>query len=113
MEVVNINEICLESAHNPTMVSCKEIRDAAKTLNRGKAADVYGVTAEHIYHGGQELLTAVQTLFNNILYDKDVPPAMKIGILNPIYKNKVTELLGHNHYSCFDKTPRSCNKSPD
>ena len=97
MEVVNINEICLESAHNPTMVSCKEIRDAAKTLNRGKAADVYGVTAEHIYHGGQELLTAVQTLFNNILYDKDVPPAMKIGILNPIYKNKGSAKESQNY----------------
>ena len=87
-EVSFIYQLCLNSETVPSMVTSKYIQNAAKSLNRGKAADVYGVTAEHIYYGGQELLSVVKTLINNILLAKDVPPAMKLGILNPIYKNK-------------------------
>ena len=87
-EVSSIYQLCLNSEIVPTMVTSKDIQNAAKLLNRGKAADVYGVTAEHIYYGGQELLTVVKTIINNFLLAKDDPPAMKLGILNPIFKNK-------------------------
>ena len=40
---------------------------------------MYGVTAEHI---------CVQTLINNILFNKEIPSSMKLGILHPIFKNK-------------------------
>ena len=72
-EVSSIYQLCLNSEIVPTMVTSKDIQNAAKSLNRGKAADVYGVTAEHIYYGGQELLSMVKTLINNILLTKDVP----------------------------------------
>ena len=53
-----------------------------------ESADGYGVTAEHVYYGGQELLNTVNTLINNVLLAKSIPPAMKLGILNPIFKNR-------------------------
>ena len=72
-EVSFMYHLCLNSETVPTMVTSKDIQNAAKSLNRGKAADVHGVTAEHIYYGGQELLSVVKTLINNILLAKDVP----------------------------------------
>ena len=66
----------------------KEISDTVKSLNRGKAPDIYGVAAEHVYYGGQKILDAIKTLINDILLNHDVPINMKLGILNPIFKNK-------------------------
>ena len=48
-----------------------EMKKAIASLNRGKAPDVYGVTAEHIYYGGPAVMNCVQTLINNILFNKD------------------------------------------
>ncbi|MCG8046395.1 MAG: reverse transcriptase domain-containing protein, partial [Candidatus Thiodiazotropha endolucinida] len=80
--------ICSTSNNSLNPVTDKEIQDAAKSLNRGKAADVYGVTAEHIYHGGPILLNTVKSLTNTILVSNTVPASLKLGILNPVYKNK-------------------------
>ena len=67
MEVSFIYQLCLNYEFVPTMVTSKDIQNAAKSLNRGKAAGVYGVTAEHIFYGGQELLSVVKILINNIV----------------------------------------------
>ena len=64
------------------------MKKAIASLNRGKAPDVYGVTAEHIYYGGPAIMNCVQTLINNILFNKEIPSSMKLGILHPIFKNK-------------------------
>ena len=87
-EVTFIYQHCLNSDNDPTMVTSKEIQNAAKSLNHGKAADVYGVTTEYIYYGGQEFLSLIKTQVNNILLAKDVPSALRLGILNPIFINK-------------------------
>ena len=58
------------------------------SLNRGKAPDAYGVTAEQIYNEGPVVMNCVKNLINNIPFNKEVPTAMKLGILNPIFKNK-------------------------
>ena len=49
---------------------------------------MYGVTAEHIYYDGPAVMNCVQTLINNILFNKEIPSSMKLGILHPIFKNK-------------------------
>ena len=84
-----IYAICLNSDSEPQLVTDDEVRSAVKSLNRGKAADGYGVTAEHVYHGGQDLLNIVVSLINNVLLAKDVPSSLKLGILNPILRIKV------------------------
>ena len=87
-EVSVIYDHCLNSDYGVKPVTDKEIRDAVKSLNRGKAPDVYGVAAEHVYYGGQEMLNIIKKLINDILLNHEVPISMKLGILNPIYKNK-------------------------
>ena len=76
-------DICLNSDHDPTMVIDNEIQNAVNSLNRGKATDVYGVTAEHVYYGGQE------------------PPALKLGILNPIFKKKKKKKKKKGNFPLF------------
>ena len=87
-EVAIIYMICLDSSVDPKPVTDEEIKKAIASLNRGKAPDVYGVTAEHVYYGGPAVTNCVQTLINNILFNKEIPSSMKLGILNPIFKNK-------------------------
>ena len=87
-EVSVIYDHSLNSDYEVKPVTDKEIHDAVKSLNRGKAPDVYGVAVEHVYYGGQEMLDIIKKLINDILLNHEVPISMKLGILNPIYKNK-------------------------
>ena len=94
-EVAIIYMICLDSSVDPKPVTDEEIKKAIASLNRGKAPDVYGVTAEHVYYGGHAVTNCVQTLINNILFNKEIPSSMKLGILNPIFKYSKSEQSSH------------------
>ena len=83
-----IYDIRLNSDHDPALVTDDKIQNVVNSLNRDKATDVYGVTAEHVYYGGQELLNFVNILLNNTVLARNVPPALKLGILNPIFRKK-------------------------
>lgn len=58
-EVAAIYMICLDQNEPPVEVTDEEMDIAIKSLNRGKAPDGYGVTAEHVYYGGQDLKNTV------------------------------------------------------
>ena len=64
--------ICLDSSTDPNSVADNEIKEDA-SLNRGKALDVYGVTAEHVYYGGPVIMNYGQTLMNTIFFNKEIP----------------------------------------
>ena len=87
-EVSVIYHLCLDSQYEVKPVTDKKISDAVKSLNRGKAPDIYGVAAEHVYFGGQTILDIIKTLINYVLLNHEVPVNMILGVLNPIFKNK-------------------------
>ena len=87
-EVEVIFSICTNTTEKVKLISDKEIHDALKSLNRGKAPDVYGMDAEHLVFGGKNQMDILKLLMNRILLDKSVPTSLKLGILNPIFKNK-------------------------
>ena len=87
-EVSVIYALYMDSTHEMNPVTNKETTDVVRSLNRGKAPDVYGVSAEHICYGGQQILDIIKTLIHDILFCKEVPVNMKLGVLNPIFKNK-------------------------
>ena len=80
-EVAAIYAICLQSEDEPALVTDEELHAAINSLNRGKAADGYGVTAEHVYYGNQELLDTIKILINNILLAKSVSGSLKLVFL--------------------------------
>ncbi|MCG7875776.1 MAG: reverse transcriptase domain-containing protein [Candidatus Thiodiazotropha endolucinida] len=87
-EVKVIYSQCLKTDQDINPVTDNEIIGAINSLNRGKAPDTYGVTAEHVYYGGQPIYDVIKALVNNVLLYSEVPDSLKLGILNPIYKNK-------------------------
>jgi len=69
-------------------VSLDEVKSAIKSINRGKSADIYGLTIEHIDNSDDRVIHSLQTLINRIFKDAEVPDALKVGLLTPIFKNK-------------------------
>ena len=96
-EVPIIYRNCLDSCTNPEPVTDKEITDAVKSLNRKKAPDAFGVTAEHISYVGRDVINSVKFLINSVLFNKEVPSDMKLGVLNPIFKNKGSSKDSQNY----------------
>ena len=54
-------------------------KQVVASLNRGNAPDVYSFTAEHIYYGGPAVINYVQTLINNILFNKEMLSSMEVS----------------------------------
>ena len=69
--------------------------DQVKEAN--KAADIYGVTAEHFIYGGEELLQATTDLINSLYRRGSLTECMKTGVLTPIFKKKGLHTDAKNH----------------
>lgn len=76
------------------------------SLNRGRAAVVYGVTVEHMKFAADDLPNAVKTLIYNVQLPKTIHTSLILDILNNIFKNKgnMKVLQGHNDYACINST---------
>ena len=88
-KLVEIMELCSSShcnQHNP--LTTDQVKKAISSLNRGKAADFYGVTAEHFIYGGEELLRATTDILNSLFRLGKLTDSMKTGVLNPVFKKK-------------------------
>ena len=85
-ELPIIQDICKDSP--ATIVSEEQVRNAIKSLNTGKAPDVYGVTAEHLLNGGEAAVKATTNLVNSIFQLGKLTEAMRVGALTPVFKKK-------------------------
>lgn len=86
-EVIEIKKMCQESyKHSP--ITKDEIEKTVQSLNRNKATDYFGVSAEHFIYGGNELLEYLRQLLNTSFEHCYIPDEMKIGSLFPVFKNK-------------------------
>ena len=64
-------------------VTTNELQKAIKSINRGKSADIYGITIEHLIYAGGNMEDLVLRLINSILKTGQIP-----DMLNPIFNNK-------------------------
>ena len=85
-EVPMISDLCKNS--ECVEITPEQVKTAIKSLNTGKAADYYGVTAEHFLHGGEAVIQAMTHIINMLYKFGRVTDAMKIGTLTPVYKKK-------------------------
>ena len=81
----DIIDICKWQQKERVILSISEIEKAIRSLNKGKAPDINGLTVEHILYGGQELLEKVATVIQQIFDHEYVPDSLKQGILTPVY----------------------------
>ena len=88
-------DICKDS--QPTVISEEQVRKAIKTLNTGKASDVYGVTAEYFVNGGEATLQATTNIVNLMFQFGTVTEASKVGAPIPVYKKKGSSTDAKNY----------------
>ena len=69
-------------------VTKQEVKKAVNSLNRNKAADFYGITAENIVYGGDNVVAYIQEVLNKTFQLHHIPDILKIGILFPVFINK-------------------------
>lgn len=74
-----------------TEVQPNEIAKAIRSINKGKSADYYGLTIEHIIFAGSEMEELLRTMINNIFMNGKIPETLKMGLLRPVFKNKGTK----------------------
>ena len=73
----------------PEPINEDTIKKHVKSLKPGKAADVFGMTAEHIKHAAPQITSILTTVANNILNEQKLPDQFKIGAIVPtLKKNK-------------------------
>ena len=62
-------------------VSPQKVKSYVSQLKRGKAADYYGITSEHIQLASEEIVDVLTNVTNNILNTGKMPATMKTGII--------------------------------
>jgi hypothetical protein len=62
-------------------------------MNSGKAADEYGITAEHVKFAGSKIYTLYQDIFNQIFQEGKVAQSFKTGVITPILKKSKDQIL--------------------
>ena len=79
------------------MVTEAELADALSSLNKGKAADIYGLTTKHLLFASDTLLPVLTSLMNSIFCLSDLPDSLKLGLLTPVFKKKGSSLDAKNY----------------
>ena len=105
-EIPVIKEMCKDSP--ATTISTELVTKAIKSLNKGKAADYFKVTAEHFTHGGTALIGATTEIVNSLFRFVKVTDALKIGALTPVFMYRGKKLSMHNCSSSHHKDTRVC-----
>ena len=88
--------------HTPVLTS--EVADIVNKLKTGKASDVYGLSAEHLQFAHPSLVDAITLIINEITENSQVPQALKMGLVTPVYKKKKSA-LDPNNYRRITVTP--------
>ena len=75
-EMPQIVDICAHISRTSTAsesVTVEEVEEAVLSLNKGKAADVYGIVTEHVLYGGDHLLQELTTIINSLFAAGEIP----------------------------------------
>ena len=99
-----IAEICRENPSEPDPITVEEVTKAIHQLNNKKAADEFGLTAEHLKYSGYPLIENITNIFNETLKSKTIPAAFKSGILTPVLK-KSKDSTNLDNYRGITVTP--------
>ena len=88
---VEVEVSCIEHLASETpaeQVTPEELDKAIRNINRGKSADINGLTIEHVLHAGPRYRNSLLAVINSIFHSGVIPEVLKVGLLSPIFKNK-------------------------
>ena len=78
--------------------STAEVKDAIKTLNKGKAPGFDRIVAEHIKYAGESIVDLLCTLYNEIRDIEYIPVCFRLGVQIPLFKGKDLSNLAVDSY---------------
>ena len=93
-EVAEIEDICQAQGQLFKPVTVEEVKKAINNLNRGKAADAMGITAEHFVYAQDTTLDILCLLINKLFHIGQVTDSMK-G--TPVFKKKGSNTDSKNY----------------
>ena len=97
-EVREIIDMCSNlNTESQELVTRQQVEEAIISLNRGKAPDVYGLTAEHFLYGGEALVDTTTSIINGLFKFGRLSEALKVGVLTPVYKKKGSAVEAKNY----------------
>ena len=96
-ELAEIIDICEASKGDYSPVAEDEVKKALNSLNKGKVADIFGLTTEHFACAFNELIPVLTALLNCIFHLGDLPYWPKLGLLTPILKKKDSNTNAKNY----------------
>lgn len=97
MELREIKALCQNPNDSELPISEEEVLSAIKSLNKGKSADIYNISAEHLAFGADNVVPVLTKLLNKMLHFGIVPDSLKLGVLTPVYKRKGSNLEAKNY----------------
>ena len=97
MELREIRTICRNSSNIENPLTDKEVLESIKSLNKGKSAGIYNLSAEHWTYGASVIIPVLTLPLNKMLELGTVPESMKLGYLTPVYKRKGSNLDAKNY----------------
>jgi retron-type reverse transcriptase len=80
--IIDLNE----PSARPTPPNVMDIAAHVTSLKNGKAADIFGITSEHIKYASPVLLSVLTTLADRMFTSGKVPDDMRIGLVTPVPK---------------------------
>ena len=85
-DISRIHNICMLSNQEISPATIEEVQLAIKKLKLNKAADSLDITGEHLIFGGITIISYLQNMVNYVFERKQVPVALKEGLVTPIFK---------------------------
>ena len=95
---VLIQNICEQDDNQFEPVSHEQIIKTIKTIKNNKAADMSGLTAEHLKYGCDVLADCLTSVVNDILRSGNIPEIFKQGVITPVYKKQGKPVNDPNSY---------------
>ena len=88
----------------PIVISSDQVQETVAKLKMGKAADLFGLSSEHLKYAHPSLFDILSSTLTKILETAEVPEPLKMGIITPIFKKKKS-ILDPDNYRRITITP--------
>ena len=91
-EMSEIIDVCTHIAGSSSAaetVTFQRVKKMIQSLNREKAANIYGVLAEHVLYDGDLLLQVLTDIINSLFSIGSIPDSLKAGIQTRSIREKV------------------------
>ena len=88
---------CRLNKSSTELVTKQQVEEAINSLNRGKAADVYGLIDQHFLYGGEGLVETTTDIINGLFKFGRLSDALKVSVLTPVYKKKGSAVEAKNY----------------